>query len=85
MISAEDAIFHQLRLWVDENHDGVSQLNELSTLASHGILSIGLDAVESRRRDRHGKELRYASRVQRIDTTTQAVDVFFLQRDSNPP
>lgn len=84
-ITAEDAVFHQLRLWIDRNHDGMAQTDELSTLASQGILSIDLDPVESRRRDRYGNELRYTSRVQRIDSTTQAVDVFFLQRETSNP
>lgn len=79
-ITAVDSIFGALRLWIDRNHDGVAQSDELSTLASQDVVSISLDYVESRRRDRHGNELRYASVVQRTGDTTQAVDVFLLQR-----
>lgn len=79
-ITAADRVFHDLRLWVDVNHDGVSQPGELSSLTSRGIQAIELSPVESRRRDRHGNELRYASRVRRSIETSQAVDVFFVQR-----
>ena len=31
LISAEDAVFSKLLLWIDSNHDGVSQSSELAT------------------------------------------------------
>jgi hypothetical protein len=40
VISAADAVFGQLRLWVDPNHDGISQPEELVSLAEAGVLSI---------------------------------------------
>ena len=36
-ISAADSIFSELRLWRDENHDGISQSEELRTLVDVGI------------------------------------------------
>ena len=38
VISAADAVFSRLRLWVDTNHDGVSQPGELVPLAAAGVL-----------------------------------------------
>ena len=36
VISAADAVFAQLRLWVDANHDGVSQPGELADAGAGG-------------------------------------------------
>ncbi len=36
VIDAQDAIYEQLRIWIDDNHDGVSQPGELHTLAELG-------------------------------------------------
>jgi hypothetical protein len=41
-VNSQDAIFSQLRVWRDLNQDGVSQANELQTLAQAGIASIGV-------------------------------------------
>lgn len=42
LFDAQDAAFAQVRLWQDLNSDGVSQAEELSTLADKGIVSISL-------------------------------------------
>ncbi|MBB3122325.1 calcium-binding protein, partial [Pseudoduganella violacea] len=43
-IDTLDSVFANLRIWRDLNQDGVSQANELSTLATHSIVSIGVNA-----------------------------------------
>jgi len=40
LVSAADANWNSLRLWRDLNQDGVSQANELLTLASQGITAL---------------------------------------------
>lgn len=78
-ISEADETFDELRLWLDSNHDGVSQAVELETLSSAGVLAIDLEYVVSQRRDRHGNEFRWRSNVRTVQGATRhAADVIFL-------
>ncbi len=82
-ISESDAIFESLRLWTDVNHDGISQPEELATLASRGVVAISLEYRESRRTDRYGNEFRFLSHVvvdpaQPGPARLKAVDVFLI-------
>jgi len=61
LITANDAVFANLRIWIDWNHNGFSEPGELQTLASAGILSIEYSYHESARRDRHGNFIPYTS------------------------
>ena len=63
IIDEKDAIFSSLRLWVDTNHDGVSQATELFQLPTLGVYSISLNYKESRRKDRYGNVFRYRARI----------------------
>lgn len=63
VIDERDFVFAYLRLWRDVNHDGVSEHNELSTLPDLGVVKIELDYKESRRRDEHGNQFKYRSKV----------------------
>ncbi|PJK10117.1 hypothetical protein CO608_05335 [Lysobacteraceae bacterium NML08-0793] len=47
VFDAADAAFGQVRVWRDLNQDGVSQANELFTLADVGIQSINLNPVST--------------------------------------
>jgi hypothetical protein len=42
IIDKRDAVFAHLLLWIDENHDGISQPNELHTLPELGMFSLAL-------------------------------------------
>lgn len=77
VITAADAIFPNLRLWQDVNHNGISEPSELSTLNSVNVNSISLDYKEARRMDRHGNEFRYRAKV---NETRWAYDVFLVAR-----
>jgi hypothetical protein len=80
-LSAEDERFDVLRLWIDANHDGISQAGELHTLDEYGIVALAYDYKTSRRRDRHGNEFRYRSHVELADgSRTSSVDVALLTR-----
>lgn len=77
-ISPADAVYPLLRLWVDHDHDGQSAPSELLTLREAHVRAVSVEPIESRRRDRHGNELRYMALVRLTRGTTPAVDVFLL-------
>jgi hypothetical protein len=85
VIDKDDAIFKDLRLWQDTNHDGVSQASEIHTLKELGLKSISLDYKDSMRTDQYGNQFKYRSKVR--DTRDAqlgrwAWDVFLLGADS---
>jgi len=63
IIDEHDAVFSKLRLWIDENHDGICQPGELHTLAELGVFSIALDYEISPKRDQYGNQFRYKARI----------------------
>jgi hypothetical protein len=67
VIDARDSVFERLRLWQDKNHNGVSEPEELHTLASLDVVTLELDFKESRRVDQYGNEFKYRAKVR--DTT----------------
>jgi hypothetical protein len=77
-LTAADAIFSALRLWLDADHDGASTAGELSPLEAWGVVEIDLDYKEARRRDGDGNEFRYRTQVTFASHKKSfAYDVFF--------
>jgi hypothetical protein len=83
VIDSRDAIFSSLRLWIDANHDGISQSEELHTLPEMGVFSINLDFQNTNRRDQFGNVFLFSTKVnpgQQSDTGRKAYDVFFVTK-----
>lgn len=81
VIDNRDAIFPNLRLWQDADHNGSSDAAELHTLTELGVTSISLDYREARRRDRYGNSFRYRANVSGSnprDLGRWAYDVFLV-------
>jgi hypothetical protein len=82
-ISAADADFAKLLVWVDANSDGVSDAGELQSLAEHGIVSINLGADQTRVAQ-NGNYLQGFSSYSRTDGTShEIVDAWLEEASTN--
>lgn len=82
-IDSADALFGSLRMWTDHDHDGISQPEELQTLAETSIRRIEVNYRRSHRTDRYGNEFRFLGRAWRAGDNgvvhpLLTWDVFFL-------
>ncbi|KIC35648.1 hypothetical protein RA27_22835, partial [Ruegeria sp. ANG-R] len=83
VLDAQDADFGSLLVWQDFNQDGISQDNELKSLAEHDIVSINLNDQAD---DRFVKE-NYISNVSTVTfaggETAELADVHYLNDNVN--
>ena len=79
-IDAGDAVFSELRVWVDTAHDADSRHGELYSLPELGIKAISLAYSESTRTDQYGNKLRFQGTIE-MEKVGAAIpniyDVFF--------
>jgi hypothetical protein len=95
MIDPEDAVYKKLLLWIDANHDGTSEGNELHSLAELGVETISLNYTDMHYADQYGNLFHYRAAVNpRLGGDSKdgrwCFDVFFvpalnLQTTSNCP
>ena len=81
IVNKQDAVFSELRLWHDKNHNGISEPAELSTLTDFGLKSIDLNYKESKKTDSHGNKFIYRAKVMDKNDTQLgrwAWDVFLV-------
>jgi Ca2+-binding EF-hand superfamily protein len=77
VIDASDDIFANLRVWIDTNHNGISEHTELLTLDNLGVKNIQLHATASQSVD-HGNALNLVSQWTDTAGYTHALaDVIF--------
>lgn len=81
-IDSGDVIYPDLRLWVDYDHNGFSEPEEILTLAEAGVTRVGLLYLTTRFHDPHGNYFRYVSGarilVNGYERLTLTADVFFV-------
>jgi hypothetical protein len=63
MIDSRDSIYYHLRVWIDKNHNGVSEPEELYRLPDIGIFRIDLKYTRSDYTDAFGNQFRYRSKI----------------------
>jgi DNA polymerase III psi subunit len=47
VINSHDAVYKELKVWIDANHDGVSQAGEMHSLQSFGVSQLNLNAAHT--------------------------------------
>lgn len=86
ILDSRDTAFPKMRLWVDGNHDAISQPAELLTLDSAGIHSLNTVATASSYVDQYGNEFRYMSTIVADAPVSQVVsDVWLRQASLDTP
>jgi hypothetical protein len=63
IIDWHDSVYEKLRVWIDENHDGRAQSNELYSLPTVGVYSISLTYADSKFTDQWGNQFRYKGTI----------------------
>ena len=77
---AADAQFGNVRVWRDSNQDGISQANELTSLADTAIVSISLNAATTSGNPGNGNTITHTAAYTRADGTTgTAANLNFAQ------
>ena len=63
LIDPRDTVYDRLRVWIDANHNGVSEPGELHRLRELGVFSIDLRYRMSKYVDPNGNQFRYQARI----------------------
>ena len=85
-IDPGDAVYRKLRVWIDANHNGLSEPGELHTLAESGIVRIDLKYHSSGYVDEFGNLFRYGAKIWEAAGREHdfCYDVFFQVAGEDP-
>jgi hypothetical protein len=85
MINSADAVWYELRLWVDWNHDGRSHPEVLYRMEEFQVWSISLAFSTIERSDAFGNHFRLKASCQLGPKIRHAYDVFFSSKPQRRP
>ncbi len=63
VIDPQDSVYDHLWLWIDANHNGISEPEELHTLREMGVFRINLKYQAAHYVDENGNRFRYKARI----------------------
>ena len=76
VINIKDINFNELKVWIDANHDGISQANEMHSLQSLGISQLNLNATRTAVGENGNWTLLDSTYTSTDGTTHQMADVW---------
>lgn len=79
-ITSQDAVYYRLKIWMDRNSNGITDANELYSLASMGVVSIDLNYVIDARTDQNGNKIIGESTVQLMTGGVRAIADLWFRR-----
>lgn len=81
VIDGKDAAFGRLLFWRDVNHNGISEPEELQSVAEAGVVAFETDYKEKKRVDKHGNEFRQRATIVWQDGNDHMFDIWLRWRD----
>jgi hypothetical protein len=78
VIDASDPVWGRLLLWIDSNHNGISEPGELRHITDTSITAIELDYHAIARRDQFGNHFSYECRLREGRNSRSFYDVSFV-------
>lgn len=84
-IDRRDQVWPELKLWIDWNHNGLSEASELYPPAEFGLTAIALDYLVVRRQDGYGNIFRLKAKFHFGDTVRFGYDVYFSATKGGKP
>ncbi len=83
VIDASDPEFANLMVWIDKNHNGISESSELNTLSVLGVVSVGLDYSETNITDDETGTLIAETAIVTFDDKTTNISEFWFPVDTS--
>jgi len=84
-IDSRDSIWSALRLWIDWNHDGISQSGEMYRMEDWQVSSFSLQFQTIQRTDAYGNVFRLKAPCRVGQSQRFAYDVFFSAKPQRRP